>query len=536
MHRKFLSVLLIGALAGCADEPTAVSSELVDGPLAESGTPFIGGHVYGPNGQNICSYFPVGASLRVSSYGRNTSDELFSFTGGAWVDCSAGGTGKYAIYPAAKNEYVLMYRSQTADLGTVKIPDVWIDDRFIAITGYTAMDLRIAAGEEPYGRAVLDGAPVEGLTASLSIWPGPYPPGFYGIAVTSGADGRWYDAYGQVVTLQRNRGYTLTCPNMLASTKLEQFPSSPTYLVFPTENNVLKCSYTSETRAVNWSHYSNDLTMTMYPGYFGESSRPDWTGDDPGAGWGVMFHPGGAPDRFGHSEMFHGGLTISNQSQIISASNLGSFSFACDDYCQNEFAASSVGVTSDGSGRSVVEWTYEDNNTTSGVDLKVVQTSWQGLNGDYSIIRYLVRNTGASSTTLNVGWFMDWDVQTYNQNNGGVSRDGRLQYVYDASAGGPYMGSLIMRKGAAGNYFRVNAGGTGFTLQQQLDALAGTITNVSPTSSGDIWYLHSADAVTLGAGAASVIWMAIVGGESLAALEANADAAEAELEVIRTAL
>lgn len=232
------------------------------------------------------------------------------------------------------------------------------------------------------------------------------------------------------------------------------------------------------------------------------------------------------------SDLFSGTLVISDGTQMIMEIAASDYGMVCDGYCGSEFvASSSVAVANGTDGDRVVEWTYQ---AASG-PFRVQQTSWDGVGGDFVLIRYLVRNIGTTSQTINVGWMMDWDVEanvSYS-NGGATSRSRRLAYSYHPTAG-VYAGTLIIRKAAAGVYHW--SGFPALTVAQQVDIMQGDLVQESAGPATDVRYFHSASAVTLAPSQAMVLWSAVVAGSSLAGLEANADAAEAQVEVLRASM
>ena len=523
--QRWSALVLVPALilAGCSEvvtEPDAPAEPQLD----HHGGPFIGGQVYGPNGVNICTLFAGDAdSLRVSLY----AESNHAFAGGAWVSCP---DGKYTINVNAPGTYRIMFRPTNAQATNIKMPDVAILGT-VQLDGYVARDLYVPAGEAPYGRMTLGGAPIGLAYADLYMRARPDMRVFAKTIFTNG-DGRWVDQNNEPLVLQRGMAYELNCSGYHGTTGTEIIPAWNAPQVFPSEFLTMKCAHQDGGRATNWTHMGSAMVLSMYPGIFGEHARPtDWTW--PGTGWGGQFTEGGGAYRETIlSDLFGGTFIISDGTRMIMEIPATDYGMVCDDYCGSEFVSTSnVAVANGVDDDRVVEWTYE---ATSG-PFRVQQTSYDGVGGDYVLIRYLVRNIGAGSQTINMGWLMDWDVESNFSfsNAGATTRERRLAYTYHPGAG-IYAGTLIIRKAAAGAYHWNNF--PALTVAQQVDIMQGDLVQESVATSGDVRYFHSASAVTLAPSQATVLWSAVVAGGSLAEMEANADAAEAHVESLRASM
>lgn len=529
--KRILSVALFGVVLGACSEGV-VQPDLAEPQMDHSANPSLEGTVTGPYGASICSFYPEGTTIGVWAYPVGTG--ISNATAAVPLSCPAGA---YAIENMAAGSYWLVVRALGPQSTNIKMPDWWVEpEAQLVDEPHDARDIRIQGGEHPLGRRLANGTPLQGTTISVWAWPSASNRMNLG-QFTSGADGRWYDANGELAVLQRGMVYGTTgCPSEAGNTT-EYSPVLSDPVVFGEESLVVRCVTRDGSRANNWTHQATDLWATMYPGVWGMNASPSWMdGSVAGNGWGVEYVPSGTP--LGWRGLFSGALVISNGSEILSGHPSSHLSWDCDSYCEDsEFVSdlSRVSVVDDAGGR-LVRWTFEDNGQTPGVNVTVEQKSWDTPGEPFIVLRHLIRNRTASSMTLNVGYFMDWDVAVTNpgDNVGGSGRDGRLMWVSD-EGGTRYYGTLIIRKPAGGTYHMGGFDNFALTLQEQIDALSGAISQPTWTTASDMRYLHSAEAVTIGAGNAMVLWTAFLAGGSPAELNAAADAAEARVETIAAA-
>ena len=177
-----------------------------------------------------------------------------------------------------------------------------------------------------------------------------------------------------------------------------------------------------------------------------------------------------------------------------------------------------------------VLWRYSDAPSVEGVGLKVVQQSFDGRPpGDYVLFRFGFTNSGPAPVTFYAGMFADWDIgDDVLDDVGATEPGGRLMYMTNGS-GGPLAGSLLLSDApASGNrFFRLQ--GAPPPSSDYVAALAGDVRVPSVESPGDYLYLHGVGPITLAPNETDEVWIAIVAGDDLAQLRANAAAAETDV-------
>ena len=160
---------------------------------------------------------------------------------------------------------------------------------------------------------------------------------------------------------------------------------------------------------------------------------------------------------------------------------------------------------------------------------------------DYLVLKYSIQNTtSASISGLHVGWFCDWDVDrsTPSTNRTGFDAARQLGYVWDdqGGAGGSYFGICVLTAPGAtsyrGIYVDPQAPGNpswgildGFNSQEKWEALSGGV--VFPEAGpADVAQAIATGPYDIPPGGVITVAFAIVAGENLADLRANADAAQ----------
>ncbi len=313
------------------------------------------------------------------------------------------------------------------------------------------------------------------------------------------------------------------------------------------------------TLAAAFTHAATRLVVTPWPGYLGFPRERE---EVYGPGFGVWFpvdasHAVGELSQdpglaAGNSLIASGGLVIGvapdgdDPPIILSAQNLGG-ALSCPaegtgeesdaDRCLT-FNDGAVSYDTHVQGRKTVRWQYSDAGSAGGAGLAVVQESVDGrAPADYVLFEYTITNTSASTVTLYAGFFLDWDVDPWNQNVGATDMGGHVTYM--VSSGGPYVGTVLLGDHpVAGNHFWPNArspdhpNGAG-QFMNVLRGLSPQGASSGRTATGsepnDFRYIHSVGPITLHAGEAGRFWMALIAGEDVTALRSNAAAAAAHV-------
>lgn len=176
-------------------------------------------------------------------------------------------------------------------------------------------------------------------------------------------------------------------------------------------------------------------------------------------------------------------------------------------------------------------------NTATPLGVRVDVTSWAAAtppNDDFVIVAFEVTNRTASPLdSLWAGLFFDWDIDElhYATNRAAWDAGRRLGYAWDASPGLPYVGVLSL-SGAVTGYSAIPNNGSGapwslidgFSKAEKWDVLQGG-TGVVTAGPTDISNALSSGPYAIAVGASATAFFALLAGENLADLQANADRA-----------
>ncbi|UCG92954.1 MAG: T9SS type A sorting domain-containing protein, partial [candidate division WOR-3 bacterium] len=177
---------------------------------------------------------------------------------------------------------------------------------------------------------------------------------------------------------------------------------------------------------------------------------------------------------------------------------------------------------------------YDDSGHPAPKGLVCFQYSWAWDDPgaeDFVIIKFAMINEGAEMLNdVYAAVFMDWDVANYLNNQGSSDPARNLTWMYETT---PYVGVAILdppRTTPAANLVLIDhtvyvypAGMPNDSIKFQF--MDGTITNPSSTNPYDWSTCNSAGPFTLGPGESAVAAFAIIGGNNLGDLQANADTA-----------
>jgi len=210
-------------------------------------------------------------------------------------------------------------------------------------------------------------------------------------------------------------------------------------------------------------------------------------------------------------------------------------------------------------GGQVITTSYDDRRALSPLGLEVTQRSFAFAEaGDdaFVLVQYAIRNTSSQPVTgLRLGLFADWDLA----GGGGEPRETagwdpsrRLGFVEGAQSGQPALGVVwlddvplgqvtyaVLRReqviaSPTGNPTAGRAPGLAeapmsgeFSDTEKWNALSSGQTTTAETNPQDLYQVIGVGPLALAAGASDTVAVALVAGESRAALEANAEAARA---------
>ncbi len=177
---------------------------------------------------------------------------------------------------------------------------------------------------------------------------------------------------------------------------------------------------------------------------------------------------------------------------------------------------------------------YDDSGHPAPKGLVCYQYSWAWDDPgaeDFVIIKFAMINEGVEMLNyVYAAVFMDWDVANYLNNQGSSDPTRNLTWMYETT---PYVGVAILdppRTTPAANLVLIDhtvyvypAGMPNDSIKFQF--MNGTIQNPSSDTTYDWSTCNSAGPFTLGPGESAVAAFAILGGDDLSDLEANADTA-----------
>ncbi|MEE9162812.1 MAG: hypothetical protein V3U35_07555, partial [Candidatus Neomarinimicrobiota bacterium] len=351
------------------------------------------------------------------------------------------------------------------------------------------------------------------------------------ISLFSGPDGMSYDDVNNLVTWtpqpgeEGYRSFTLQASNTIA-----------------TETG----DYGMWVRAVriaSGDHDNNNAILTVYNnGVLGSN-------DFGGSGQGFQYR--------GETALFEGVLIMARTPDQVSG-----------ELYSRELAArspvSAVGSNLPGFDQAF-ETQYNDLRSLNPIGLHVVQNSHSkstAPDDDYVILDYTISNTsGADLTGIRVGLALDWDVGDWENNLGGYDAGRELLYVYENLGGGSppddqpttepatdrprtlksagpaakvpelgavaqntyYYGQTVLRGAISGHY----VGPLDLANDRELDSLASDLGGPDATVAQDLRTLLAVGPFNIAAGGDIRVAFAILGGDNLADLRANADAAQA---------
>lgn len=519
--KPWLSALvptLVAAVAACSGE-TARPSPVAPDALSTAASGTITGTVLGPAG-SICASLPDGTRLQVLAVNLTTQ----ASTAIQQVFCPSDA---YAFsVPDARYLLRVTLPADPAVIAdfpwrTITIP------AFEVAGNAVARDIPVPVGTPLGGAVTIDGNPLEGISLSLTY---DEAPNFAAAALTSGANGTWMDFFGRApARLQAGiRVRVIGFCNVLGGILERALPST---FLFPDEASGVSCSNRTAP-AVRFSHDFTRTVVTPLPGDIG-GTDPGLV-DQFGMGWGVQFpvNPGTAPAHVPvtRSQLFRGGLLVGiRPDRILSGVDLAGYA-QCEPNCRDFGLDARMSFAASPQFGKKVLWQYSDAPSGEGVGLKVQQRSFDGrAPADYVLFRFVFTNSSAVPITFYAGMFADWDIDEDASNDiGATDLDGRLMYTTNVD-GGNLVGSLLLSAApVSGNMFR-SLFQSPAPMSEYVAAMAGDIRVPSVDSPGDYLTLHAVGPITLAAGASDEVWIAIVAGEDLSQIRANAAAAEADV-------
>jgi hypothetical protein len=238
-------------------------------------------------------------------------------------------------------------------------------------------------------------------------------------------------------------------------------------------------------------------------------------------------YPIGAP-----SPLFHGSLMAGTASDRVSDCSYGNEFSSRFDWRVFPGGVLSVGqgVRSDQDGLAA----YSDSGATNPISLKVVQTSMafrDPPNDDFVIVEYRIENLKSEAINgLYVGLYMDWDFEASDGSAGdqaGWDAANALGYMYGPASS--YYGIALLNEDPTSYRAVLNPGyiWNGFTDANKYLFMTEGFQLTTSNEVNDWSQLLSAGPIDLPVGGGVILAFAVLGGNDLDDLKANAAAAKA---------
>lgn len=159
-------------------------------------------------------------------------------------------------------------------------------------------------------------------------------------------------------------------------------------------------------------------------------------------------------------------------------------------------------------------------------------------NNDYVIVEFEITRTGGSAGDLYVGWYTDWDIGAFSENNVAFDPARRLGYMADASSTDPNVYGVAALSHSLSGFRAVDnpvyvyadgefAGDPGFEDADKFDFLTGF--DVTSSGVNQDWSMeHGVGPFSLEPGETVRVAFAMAAGTNVADLRANVDAAQSK--------
>ncbi len=176
---------------------------------------------------------------------------------------------------------------------------------------------------------------------------------------------------------------------------------------------------------------------------------------------------------------------------------------------------------------------------TLGININYRAYAWQNAPNDkFVILEYRIRNSQPTTlTNLYAGMFADWDVLASAKNRAVWDPANKMGYVYNVKLDTLYAGIKLLTSGVPSFYaldnFNPFSGDInitdGFTTAEKFQALSGGVARSSAGSQqvgNDVSYVIGEKLPDLASNQSGTLAVAIIGGNSLADIQASAQAAQ----------
>ena len=174
----------------------------------------------------------------------------------------------------------------------------------------------------------------------------------------------------------------------------------------------------------------------------------------------------------------------------------------------------------------------DDSGAPAPYGVRIIQKSYSNTGENFVLIRYgFINTTSQPLTDFYAGAFVDWDVDasTFATNLGGYDVARNLVYTFDTS-GTPYFYGVAVLDGLAG--YRSTTATPNPTVRQGSFGFISTPDPSTPTNAGDYRNWQGTGPMTINPGDTAWVTIAIVAGDDLAGIQANADSACAKSSMV----
>ena len=238
----------------------------------------------------------------------------------------------------------------------------------------------------------------------------------------------------------------------------------------------------------------------------------------------------------GSPSMLHeAGLMLGNSAQAVSSSIKGS-SASQNDFSTIENAKKAPNVVSEFDVKS----SFNDNNSANPLNVIVKHTSyaWSSAgNRKFVIFSYTIKNMSSNPLdNLYAGIYADWNIMDYTQNKADFDAATQMGYVWSTQANSPYTGIKLLSSTAPVNHYAIDniAGANegidisdGFNIEEKYTSLSSNRNQAGVNGNGaDVVSVVSAGPYDLLPGDSAIVAFALLAGDSLEDLQANAVAAQ----------
>ena len=229
----------------------------------------------------------------------------------------------------------------------------------------------------------------------------------------------------------------------------------------------------------------------------------------------------------GNNGCFVGGPIFGTTARASVNGLVGSFSVFGDIInVASNFAG---GFTSDANFSQIASADLDDSGAPVPYGVGILQRSYTNTDEEFGLIRYgYVNNTASTLADFYAGIFTDWDVAPFATNSGGVDEDRNLIYTFSATGTIAYFGLAALDGNIGGRTTTASPPAT--TREGSFDWI--TMLDLTILPNGDFREWIGTGPVDIGPGDTAWTTFAVLAGDDLAGLQANADAARAKAIVV----